>query len=100
MFQTDELGKPILQKVGDDSDHTYQDDNGVKVNQHGYLIDEHGNIVDANKNVMLERYLLSDDGKLPSLFKNKRLFGGGNESDDDLNTLLEQIEQEGHDTGK
>jgi len=58
------------------------------VNQHGYLIDEEGNVVDSNKNVMFEKYLLSEDGKLPSLFKNKRMFGG-NESDDDLSNLLQ-----------
>lgn len=57
------------------------------VNQYGYLVDEAGNVVDHNKNIMFEQHLLGQDGKLPSLFKNKRLFGG-NESDDDLSNLL------------
>lgn len=86
--------------MGSEEDARYQDDNGVQVNKHGYLVDETGNIVDHNKNVLFERFLLGEDGKLPSLFKNKRLFGGGNESDDDLNTLLEQIEGEDLNTGK
>jgi hypothetical protein len=66
-------GEPILTPIPDSE--FYQDDNGVMVNQHGYLCDEAGNIVDSNKNVMFERHLLTEDQRLPSLFKNKRLFG-------------------------
>lgn len=37
--------------------------------------------------------MLSEDGRLPSLFKNRRLFSGAHDSDaDDLSNLLHQIE--------
>lgn len=71
-FETGEDCKPILKRSPSGS---LQDDNGVRVNKYGFLIDTQGNIVDKNGNVMFEKQILSADGKLPSLFMNREMFG-------------------------
>ena len=85
-FQVSSDYKPILKRSASGS---LEDDNGVRVNQFGYLVDTEGNIVDKNGNVMFERQILSADGKLPSLFKNREIFG--TESDDEINLMLHEI---------
>jgi uncharacterized protein with ACT and thioredoxin-like domain len=78
---------PILKRSASGS---LEDDNGVRVNKDGYLVDVDGNIVDKNGNVMFEKQILSADGKLPSLFKNREIFG--TDSDYDINQMLNEIE--------
>ena len=61
-FKKGSDGKPVLFTFPDGS---LRDDNLSKVNQLGYLIDDEGNIVDRNGSILLEKNLLSSEGKLP-----------------------------------
>lgn len=44
-------------------------DSSVKVNQKGYNIDDQGNIIDKHGNIVIQKYLISESGEIPKVFR-------------------------------
>lgn len=77
------------------SDGQLQDDNGALCNLKGLLVDAEGNIVDKHMNILFEKHILQEGGRLPALFKKTQLLKVVDVlNDEQFSTILNQIEDE------